>query len=433
MKHFTSILRTAALTLGLVLSTGVAMAEPDNAYHWYYDEFEAYPTGAGKIYVVSQAEDTKESAADITADEWSATQTYKAEIYGNASDYLNGYAQPADGWVFIGWGTTDQVIVVSYDSEKSSMITVNSKTSAESNEVDLTPFTPDTTIYALFSHVTASVDASCNRFGTTEVTPLINNISDKVTLKAVPNADYQAKFEYWLAPDGETKITDQSFEVTVEKAAKYTAFFSSEAVKTLPGEYNYQIVYFDHDVTLLDENAEALTLDLYEGDLTKDTVYYYTGSFIPAKTPTIVYSFADALYLPSSEEPYYIPENPIWTGDEAVSISTLDGTQTYYQVNLPDPEDFFGEVTLTLVDDNATVPANTMLVAIPDATVEALGMASTLYIDKYVEPADDPEAISMTKAQKRSGLIYDLQGHRVKEMNRPGIYIVDGKKILMKK
>lgn len=430
MKHFTLSLRALTLCVATLMAS-VAFAEPDNAYHWFYDVFEVYPTGAGQIYVVDQDEDTAESKEDIPAESWAATTEYKAEVFGQSTKYLNGYAQPAEGWHFLGFGTQEEVLSpASYYSDYT-MLFVNSKTSADDNTTDLTPFEPDTTIYALFTHVYATVDASCNLFGAVDVKPFINNIGDDVTLTATPNEEYKATFDYWLAPDGETQLTDPVIKVKASEVAQYIAFFHSDAVETIPADPSgYTIIYDERNLTLISDYASVLFINTYEPE--KDRLTYTIGSgYIWGQTPTIVWSYSDIVVLPMAED-VYPSDNPLWM-KAATPVSDLDGSMTWFQVVLPTGDEW--QIKLQKLAATVTIPEGTMVVGISNETIATLGgIDDVLTLEEYVEPNPDEDAVkSVNAAVPASEAIYDMSGRRIKAMNRKGIYVVGGKKVVIRK
>lgn len=425
MRIFTQSLRSIMMLAVMLLTTTVAMAEPDDAYHWYYDVFEAYPTGAGKVYIESQSAGTTESSDQVPAASWQERFEWKSEVFGMATDYLNGFVQPAEGWTFIGWGTKDEVIEPASLYSDIYMLMVNSKTSATDNTVDLTPFEPDTTIYALFTHISASVDESCSLFGSVEVSPLVNKIGDKVTLKAVADEAYQATFDYWLAPDGETQLKDAELQVDVTEAAHYTAFFHSDAVETIPAsESGYQIIYDTRNLQLIGDNASIFFVDTY--NIGKSQLTYTTDSkMIWGLTPTIVCSWGDIQVLPLTDD-VWPADNPFWTGDEAQAVGDLDGTKTYYQVVLPTGDEW--QVKLTRLAADATIPAKTMVFGFDNESIQEIGgMDDVLTLEMY----DGIHSVSAVKTA--NSRIYDLNGRLVRNMNRKGMYIVDGKKVVIRR
>ena len=60
------------------------------------------------------------------------------------------------------------------------------------------PLSPDTTFYALFTHVAVDICTGQDSLGTAKISKVCNDINDEVTLTATPKNAEHTKFDYWI-------------------------------------------------------------------------------------------------------------------------------------------------------------------------------------------------------------------------------------------
>ena len=221
MRKFYAFMLFAALSLS-------AFAEGDGKYYWFYDKVEAAPTGKGVVYASDSAEPTSDS-------DYAASKEVKFNVSGYSSGSIYVWAKPAAGYQFVGWFAPDEDMTVndltmaylqSLDQETS--LTVNANQSSDDDVTEHYGFEPDATYYAIFSKVKAQVAKGLEEAGVVEISKLINDTDDEVTIEATP-ADEGIEFAYWMDSKGE-KITQNPYKFKVSDVETYTAYFKGDKI-----------------------------------------------------------------------------------------------------------------------------------------------------------------------------------------------------------
>ena len=428
---------SALLTLGCTLTA--------SAYDTFFAvnaHVDAYPTGAGKIYVstkvdVPEAERTYADSQDLE--------------FVEKSTYAYAYVKPAEGWQCIG-GVSDTLdtngnwvfvdsIAHNYYSDYGGYVSVSmngdSFKDEAGNDVDsLTtwanmPLDPNNQVHIIFTRVAADEYDNHDYLGTASISKLANDIGDKVTLTATPK-DERCHFVKWTL-DGKDVSTEPVIDVNVTGKATYLAHFTCDSAEVIhfaeEGEYKYyyspdtyitipsNVTYFE----LISDSVQSTA----NGYVAKANNYKYG---IYAGTPTMLYGKGDAQIVKTPASPSNNSNNLFrWSGESGVSIDTLDVEATYYTFDL---------ATAVFNKAEGTIAPSQPYIAVPDSVFEKAGTekATTIYLMNSSDLATAIEAVSTGVSQKaaRRG-IYDLQGRRLDAINREGIYVFDGKKVIYRK
>ena len=455
------------LSLFAVMSLS-AFAETDSNYYWFYNKVESAPTGKGVIYA-SDGVTEPESTSDYTTSV--EVKNYQQGIsYGS----LYVWAQPAEGYQFVGWFTSasDETSMAELiDTKAETVLSVMAVQSTEDDTVEGYGFEPDGTYYGIFSKVKVQAVEGLESVAAVEISKVANDLGDNVTISATPY-DETTKFEYWLDSKG-NKITENPYSFTVSDIETYTAYFSGESILVLDfGEGKY--IPFSNqfsaglgDLTgyhvtavekaFYDEEDNYITFDETENDWgywTEETEYdeesdtyvtvsrefhKYTGEIPSFDSSYEVSSFSynynggDGVVLYGEGEHflvlYYDEYAAPWTGnflvatcEGAVNIADLpaqdadENAMTYYVF---DGSDFVKATT-------GTVPQNECYLAL-DATQYPLP-------DKVYLATEDPvgiEAVTAGKAALKFMGVYTIDG---KQLTAPvkGLNIINGKKVFVK-
>lgn len=436
------------LAVMLLASTSSALAG-DESYYDFFVNLKSYPTGAGKVYA-----DT-EGTGNITEDQMGmpfseniSTPSDEVEVKFMAqysgTGYFYAYATPADGWILAGFSgckIKDGEHIFN-DSIVSRSNPANLSIYSHYSDKDIStaegsfPLTPDSTIYAIFTHIATDICVGQDSLGTAEISKVSNNIGDEVTLTAKPREAVGAKFDYWIKKETGEKIATNPLKLTVNECAHYYAHFSSDQAEVMnfPEEGGLKIFYSDHDVTV-PSNVKVLTFNYSEGydsvEYNKEQNKFFqvpdtSGYFAYTNEPYIMLGKGEATFFKIGQDGNtYSSSYFKWSGSEAVKVSSLAATCHYYTINLEKQQ-------FELLADDATIPANTAYWALPNEHYETFKITSAPSIIYWNDP-DATTGISNVNTEKPTKVahkgIYNLQGQKVSKMGK-GLYIVDGKKVI---
>lgn len=160
------------------------------------------------------------------------------------------------------------------------------------------------------------------------------------------------------------------------------------------------------------ESAEPAEKACKDGQMVESADNYLRGRYFAA--PAATYQYKN--YLNQVNHPT--------TVDFKTEGNKLVNDKNYYRVlNCVNGNIGFYK----LKDDKANMAANKAFLYIKDLTTVP-SSAKTLDI----EEASEVTGVKNISAEKHSGAIYDLQGRLVEHPSKHGIYIVDGKKVIIK-
>ncbi|MBR3855805.1 MAG: hypothetical protein IKM65_06580 [Bacteroidaceae bacterium] len=196
--------------------------------------------------------------------------------------------------------------------------------------------------------------------------------------------------------------------------------FNLEAVNSLPvvvTSAGYATLYAPVALTI-PTGVEAYYATSVEGDAVQlkqitTTIPANTGVILKANAGT--YNFAIAASVPAID-------GNILDGTIAREIITKEGTGSYYVLGVVDEK-------VGMYNPVNGADATTFINAGHKAYMYVEGPASSA---GYRFDFGGTTGIDEVETEESDLVIYDLTGRRVNEMNRPGIYIVNGKKVLVK-
>lgn len=440
---------SARLLLAVVTFLGwVAQSHAGSVWYAYYAKLQAYPSGAGQVYA---SDDYTLPPSAITA--WSDETEFQTV---SQSGIYYAYAKPADGWLLAGFSYAtfdDTESPVFNDSiaatgnpasiSLTSMITddPSGETSDSMTVAAMMPLEPNNLSYALFTHVLAEYASGQESLGTLKVTPMCNNIGDRVTLSAIPAPETEhanTKFDHWSL-NGKTVSTEPTLTVSVTDTARYIAHFTSDDAETIDfgqGSYRY---YYPGDSTDISVPGNIAVLKFFADSLQTprnaaagtQMTPFVAGYNLNAGDPVIIYGKGKATLVKTFNASPYPTESLLnrWSG-EGVSTDTLDKTHTYYT---------FDEGHAVLRKTTGTIAPRLVYVALPDSAWNgemrlnssyALTTApDIIYLSNQDAVTNSINHLPTISSAVAHGL-YTIDGRRVDAMTRNGIYVFDGRKVV---
>lgn len=461
MKRLFTSNKRLVLTAALALSTAfTAMAGGDDWYAFNV-QIDAYPTGAGVVYA-----DENEMEAFAPAEDAVFKESINVQ-YTSKTSMLNAFAQANDGWYLLGFakdtldteGNVHHVDEITYkigemgyamlsldgvsskhwDDESQSEVSDDSLTVA-----GLMPLEPNNYFRAIFTHAYATVAPGYEYLAKVTVDKLANNIGDKVTFTATPLSDFTT-FVNWTK-DGEVVSTSPIMEVTVGGIEEYVANFTDSRNITLnfPEEGGYIPFFSEYSYGLVGTEVYAYAPAIYddmENNCLVDMVIeegqrasylnmiggnYQTGGM----TAQLLYGYGNVTLVPNdtvaAEEPWNTQVFR-WTDESGLAVGglnqSMDKYYAYDQANLK----------FDLITDGS-IAANSLYMVMPDSLMaEGQPAPAVIYVDEnaYINGVTGIRVPAANNAAKQK--TYDLQGRRIDAINREGLYIFDGKKVIYRK
>lgn len=461
MKRLFTSNKRLVLTAALALSTAfTAMAGGDDWYAFNV-QIDAYPTGAGVVYA-----DENEMEAFAPAEDAVFKESINVQ-YTSKTSMLNAFAQANDGWYLLGFakdtldteGNVHHVDKIAYTADELGMAMlsldgVSSKhwddeSQSEVSDDSLTvaglmPLEPNNYFRAIFTHAYATVAPGYEYLANVSVDKLANNIGDKVTFTATPLSDFTT-FVNWTK-DGEVVSTSPIMEVTVGGIEEYVANFTDSRNITLnfPEEGGYIPFFSEYSYGLVGTEVYAYAPAIYddmENNCLVDMVIeegqrasylnmiggnYQTGGM----TAQLLYGYGNVTLVPNdtvaAEEPWNTQVFR-WTDESGLAVGglnqSMDKYYAYDQANLK----------FDLITDGS-IAANSLYMVMPDSLMaEGQPAPAVIYVDEnaYINGVTGIRVPATNNAAKQK--TYDLQGRRIDAINREGLYIFDGKKVIYRK
>ena len=349
-----------------------AFVEDGTPTTWYYAQMHAYTTGGYNYrWFIAPAEDG------------TSIRTQDHEFAANETD--------AHLWGFV--GTVEGGFKMVNKGSGNAIKSENSGVAQMSSVADATAF------IAMGSQIGA--DWFCMK------NPAGNYLNSQGTVANATNCDFVIK--HWSANDGGssfylTEYVDEDVTVTVSDAG-WATMYLGEAVHVPAGVNAYIVTGVENGYLIKEQIAEGEAIPANTGILLENK-----GEYNFAKTVTYNVTFAtnllagtltDTEITKEAGNSYYILAN----GEEGIG---------FYNPVLGEDETKF---------NNA---ANKAYLVVP----ESVATEVACYSFRFGEGTTGIDEI--TDNREQSTVIYDLTGRRVEAITAPGIYVVNGKKVLVK-
>lgn len=395
--------------------------------------------------------------------------------------YFKAKANPTSGYQFGGWyfdngdGQFDMTKDEYINAEKSTTIFVPLALMGFTDETPIfsteneaamapAPTEPQVIIYAHFTNgATVMVDHTQEHCGTVEISKPLNTIGDIITIKAIPAEGYE--FKYWKTGQG-SQIMSQKKDTSVSTEAEWTfevkggecyyAYFQSVTAPTFDfaPEGEWKTFVLDR-AWILDEQADAMIYNPNMGDIiTNDKLQTYFNlddedawydSARGNQQVTLMYGKGHVNFT------HYIPglafdrrDNILlWSGSKGLEVKDPNQLNYYVYAFKPSLNAF---VQIGTTDEwaedrteSVSVPKNTCYLQLEAERLFIELSDNTEYIPKVIGMS--PEAFDQatlginTLSAEPSGFnrgLFDLQGRRLSKTPAKGLYIMGGKKHLVK-
>ncbi|MBP3252218.1 MAG: hypothetical protein J6M25_06195 [Prevotella sp.] len=332
------------------------------------------------------------------------------------------------------------------------------------------PTEPQVIIFANFSNgVTIAVDRYQEQCGTVEISKPVNAAGDVVTIKAIPAEGYQ--FEYWKTgygsqwgmPNPDTSVSSEAeWTFTVQGGERYYAYFSAVNAPVLefPEEGGWIATSFTGS-WLMHEQSQGISYCLTMDDIvTNDAMQTYLNidnddakydnvhRFFSAERgygnrASLVYGkgtvrFTHYIVGLGFDRSGNILE---WSGTKPYTVNDRDNTLGYHvYVFRPDLEAFVRIGTTDSYEEvyttSVTVPANTCYLCMEGFDLadpitgyipEVIGLSPEAF-DKAVAGVEEVQVSQKVGRQT----VFDLMGRKMDGTPVKGLYIREGKKIVIK-
>lgn len=208
-----------------------------------------------------------------------------------------------------------------------------------------------------------------------------------------------------------------------DKDEFYYATFSSSKDVVFPKD----IVYYVFGVSVT--NGKVSTNELTDQDYSvTDATGTINGYYVPANTGVLVVGFENATpyYFPKTTETTTLPANQLKPAPENGGIFTAENGYKYYKLAYNDYDAKTGLGFYWGAENGGafSVKAGTAYLAVPESDATAKGFSfdgSTTGINGINVANNEPKTI------------YNLNGQRINNLTQPGLYIVNGKKVVIRK
>ncbi len=484
MISVNKLFRSTAAALMLLYATNT-FAQLDFTETWIQTWVRIVAVGDGCKVAATQIDGSGTPVYRETLD-WKT----QLPVMSSAAALFAGHVRPAEGYAFVGWyiddgdgvfdATKDEY--AGSDSDGGTLITIDMQffgeeyaTRDEAKKAAV-PTAPQATVFAFFSNG-ANVGVSEKQgqeydwypyAGAVDIDKFPNSKGDEVTVEAFPADGYE--FAYWRTnyytddPNGKVVSTDNPYTFTVtEGQTLYAVFRDLEAPSyDFPAEGGWKVVNLNAN-WVLDDVSDCTVYIFNPEDIqradgrvllnTDDEDAQFRFAQWQGR-PTLMYGRGHVSFL--FRWPYGISrEDPVvqWAdqGGATITGSATDDVPHYVYVFKEDVGAFilWGHTDFYYHPDEAQttikVPANTAYINMlaSDLTddegnipsVIALSAESYDYALEHLnELVTGAEALPVRgEAALGNARIYTLSGLNVRATSQPGIYVVNGKKVAVRK
>ncbi len=469
MKTFLTLKRNG-LAIVLFLIAATSSVAQDIGVSSYVNAFvRATAVGNGTVALTS----AENSGLLVYRD----VRDYKSQfpVVMGTQVVLLGHAKATDDSKFYGWFlddgdgqfditkdelvTTDQESAfLSFPIEMLGEYAVEYESANDAKKVANFPDEPQILFFAyFFKGVSVDINFHQNKHGTVDIDKFPNAAGDKVTVEAFPADGYE--FLYWkdrMDPEGAVIISEENpYTFVVDKPQTLYAVFHDLNAPSIefPAEGGFKAMFFD-EPWVFDERDDVMVyvltlneLKAHDGgrtyfDLTvEDSHYDITQKY--NDTATLMYGKGTARLL-YREQNGYSRANPVvkWAAkgttvkegadavpvyvyvfDEGLGAFLQYGHTDFHQhpesaqkvIELPEDVAYASIDAVSLTDDEGNIP--TLIAMSPEA---------------YDQIVTAIEGVSPKQTMLGQTKIYTLSGVEVKATDKPGIYVVNGRKVAVK-
>ena len=463
MKRLFTSSKRLVLTAALALTTAVGALAGGDDWYAYNVQIDAYPTGAGLVYA-----DENDMSAYAPAEGAAFKESINVQ-YTSRNTLLNAFAQANEGWYLLGFakdtldtdGNVHHVDSISnkldelmgyvslpldgvtskhWDDEQQMEVSDDSLTLA-----GMMPLEPNNYFRAVFTHAYATVAPGYENLAKVSTDKLANNIGDKVQFTATTLCDFTT-FVNWTK-DGVVVSTNPTLEVNVGGIEEYVANFTDSRNITVnfPEEGGYVPFFSEYSYGLdgtgviayspaFYENYEnTFLIDSLSSDGQRVTHLDLTGGSFQTggMTALLLYGYGPVTLVPNDVKAADVPWNTqifLWSGDMPIQVDELDkdGKSYYTYSSSANQFNFIG---------SGVIPENSLYMMIPDSLfAEGLPTGpSPIFLNEESDPAVGINIPQIENGKSINTKLFDLQGRRIDAINREGLYIFDGKKVIYRK